>query len=433
MMKSLSSFLSFVIALFTLVGVFSTVEAFADPDPFPVYECLKPNVEFWKNVYTQYSSTRGIIHDYSDLSIIYEVIELADRESSGAHEINEMQVRGAKEKYQRILENLARGDPPSSDEERRVSWLFGPNATPDDFQKAKDNLRCQVGQRDRFQEGLIRSGAWLDEIKAIFVSYGLPADLAYLPHVESSFNPHAVSKCGAVGIWQFTRSTGKRFMEIGYTVDERRDPIRASHAAARLLKGNYETLGDWPMAISAFNYGLSGMVRAQETQGTYEAIFKGYESRIFQFASRNFYSEFLAARDVAQNYQYYFGDLQLQKPLDSYEVVLAGYVPLKDLASHVNIDIAAIMTLNPSLMNPVFSGQQYIPKGYSLRLPVIADVSSEQILTELPRHIYKTRQKRGHPGPVNKPKRQRTKVQGKRPGREQLTGARHTFARAHTS
>ena len=148
---------------------------------------------------------------------------------------------------------------------------------------------------DRFREGLIRSGAYVDQIKEIFRSYGLPSDLAYLPHVESSFNPKAYSKFGAAGLWQFMRSTGKRFLEIDYTLDERRDPIRASHAAARLLKENYKALGTWPMAITAYNHGLAGMMRATRSKGNYEAIFKQYRSRLFKFASRNFYSEFLAA------------------------------------------------------------------------------------------------------------------------------------------
>ena len=182
-------------------------------------------------------------------------------------------------------------------------------------------------------------------------------------------------------------------MEIGYTVDERRDPMRSSHAAAKLLKHNYEILGDWPMAVSSFNHGLSGMLRAKQSHGTYEAIFKEYEGRLFKFASRNFYSEFLAARDVAKNYQHYFGELQLNKSSEHYEVMLAGYVPLKELADHLNVDIDAIMILNPSLMQPVVTGQQYIPKGYSVRLPVLAGPGSERLVTELPQHLYKSPRK----------------------------------------
>jgi membrane-bound lytic murein transglycosylase D len=125
--------------------------------------------------------------------------------------------------------------------------------------------------------------------------------------VESSFNPKAYSKAGAAGIWQFTRSTGKKFMKVGRGVDERRDPIRSSKAAAQLLEQNYRILRSWPLAITAYNHGISGLSKARKTKGSEEAIFSDYSTRRFQFASRNFYSEFLATRHVANNYAHYFG------------------------------------------------------------------------------------------------------------------------------
>ena len=122
-----------------------------------------------------------------------------------------------------------------------------------------------------------------------------------MPHVESSFDVTAFSKAGAAGIWQFTRATGKKFLTVNKFLDERRDPIRASEAAAKLIKSNYERLGDWPMAVTAYNHGIAGVLRAKKEMGTYEAVFENYSGRLFEFASRNFYSEFLAARHVAKN------------------------------------------------------------------------------------------------------------------------------------
>lgn len=378
----------------TLLGGLSTFKVLAAPDPFPIYECLEPNVEFWIKVFTQYSSRQGIIHDNWNLSVIYDITELQDGQQRGARKINKDRIRKAKKKYKNILKKLARGDPPSSSEEKRVADLFGPNATHNGFRKAEGNIRCQIGLMDRFREGLLRSGALLDQIKEIFESYGLPSDLAYLPHVESSFNPSAYSKFGAAGIWQFIRSTGKRLLEIGYTLDERRDPIRSTHAAAQLMKENYKILGTWPMAITAYNHGLAGMLRAKRAKGDYKAIFSEYRSRLFKFASRNFYSEFLAALYVAKNYREYFGDLELHKPFKSYKIVTAGYLPMKDLVRHFDFDIAVIKTLNPSLRKPVYTGQKYIPEGYTLRLPIDAGKSSKSPLSELPQHLYKHKQKR---------------------------------------
>jgi membrane-bound lytic murein transglycosylase D len=380
--------------LFLTVDGVPSGGVFAASDPFPVSQCLKPNVAFWERVYTRYSSKQGIFHDTSNLALIYEVIDLVDQKEPDARKINEARIRETKKKYESILEKLALGQAPSSPEENRVAALLGPTALSKDFLAAKENLRCQIGQKDRFQEGLVRSGAFLEEIKKILESYDLPADLAYLPHVESSFDYEAYSRFGAAGIWQFMQATGKKFMNIGYTIDERRDPIRSSHAAAKLLKGNYEALGDWPCAITAYNYGVSGILRAKQSLGSYEEIFKRYNSPLFKFASRNFYAEFLAARDVAKNYQQYFGEVQFNKPAKWREIVLANYLPMSDLVRQYGLDADVIRSLNPALRKPVYKGQKYIPKGYSLRLPIAHGESPVGTLSELPQRVYKAQQKR---------------------------------------
>ena len=84
----------------------------------------------------------------------------------------------------------------------------------------------------------MRSGAWLDDIQRTLARYGVPPELAALPHVESSYNPDAYSRVGAAGLWQFTRSTGRLFLRIDSVVDERLDPWKATDAAARLLVKN---------------------------------------------------------------------------------------------------------------------------------------------------------------------------------------------------
>lgn len=112
--------------------------------------------------------------------------------------------------------------------------------------------------------------------------------------------PRARSKAGAVGLWQFIKATGKRYLTITRRRDDRRDPIRATEAAARLLKHNYEALGSWPLAITAYNHGKEGMLAARVAVGSsaIEDIISGYTGPRFGFASRNFYAEFLAALEV---------------------------------------------------------------------------------------------------------------------------------------
>jgi membrane-bound lytic murein transglycosylase D len=364
----------------------------AASDVFPVYDAMKPNVAFWKKIYTEYDTTNGVIHDTRDLTIIYDVIRLVRQDRRGARKINQSRVKGAKRKYKRILGQLARSGIPATPEQERVAALFGSKASQATFRRAMRNVRHQLGQKDRFRAGLIRSGAYLEEIQQIFRSAGLPEDLAYLPHVESSFNPKAYSKFGAAGMWQFTRSTGKRFMKVSYTIDERRDPLISSHAAAKLLKHNYRKLGSWPLALTAYNHGVAGVRRAKRSKGTYEEIFKGYHGRRFKFASRNFYSEFVAAREVAQDYRLYFGELRLDRPVPSRELRLDGYASLKKIARHLQVDIKVLRKLNPALRKPVYTGQKYIPKGYVIRLPIWID--QQVVVAGFPPEAYKSRQKR---------------------------------------
>ncbi len=369
-----------------------TATATASSSIFPEYKIIEPNVSFWEQVYTQYSTMQAIVHDSTDLRIIYDVIDLVPQDCPGARMINRKRMKRAKKRYKGILKRLASNPSLNNETCQRVAGLFGPNANTKTFYKARHGIRCQIGQKDRFAKGIKRSGAYIDQIRGIFRSYGLPEDLAFLPHVESSFNPKAYSKFGAAGIWQFTRSTGKRFMTVGYALDERRDPILASHAAARLLKENYDVLGSWPLAITAYNHGQTGMKRAKLKNGDYPAIFKSYTSRTFKFASRNFYSEFLAARRIASNYQAYFGPVTLDRPTPYQSITLAGFVPFDKLCEHFKISPDRLQRMNPALRHPVINGQKFIPRDYVLRLP--SDGSpAQQMLASIPESLFQKQQK----------------------------------------
>ena len=214
-----------------------------EKDPFPVFESIKPNIAFWTKIYSQYHTRQGVIHDAENLNIIYEIVHLKPLSQRNSRRLNRKLLKTTKQKYRNILSKLATGNPANSEEEKRVAKLFGPNPDPTILLEAMDKIRFQRGQKDRFQAGIIRSGRFIKEIRTILKSYGLPEDLAYLPHVESSYNYEAYSKFGAAGIWQFTYRTGKRYMKIDYAVDERRDPIIAAHAAAKLLQHNHKQLG----------------------------------------------------------------------------------------------------------------------------------------------------------------------------------------------
>jgi len=204
---------------------------------------LEPDVQFWVRVYTEISTNEGFLHDQHNLAVVYETLHFdADTPPhERAHKVD-----AERERIRAILQRLASGGEPADAEERRIRELWAGDATPARLGQAAEDLRWQLGQSDRFRAGLVRAGAWQPHIGEVLANLGLPAEIAALPHVESSFDPYAYSKVGAAGLWQFMRSTGRRFMRIDNAVDERLDPYRATEAAAQLLSYNYRLLGSWP-------------------------------------------------------------------------------------------------------------------------------------------------------------------------------------------
>jgi membrane-bound lytic murein transglycosylase D len=279
-------------------------------------------------------------------------------------------------------------------QERRVLELWGEDADPAQLREASRRVRFQLGQSDKFLEGLIRAGAWHEYITQVLQREGVPAEIAYLPHVESSFNPIARSHVGAVGLWQFMPSTGRRFMRVDHVVDERLDPFRSSEAAALLMRANYEVTNSWPLAITAYNHGAAGMRRAIAQVGTddIERVVRTYRSRSFGFASRNFYVAFLAAVDVASNPEKYFGSFERHAPDTSPTLELPNYVAASTLAVALGVDRATLAMMNPSLLRPVWDGTKLVPRGFRLRVPARDDVDWHMQLAGISGHDWQARQ-----------------------------------------
>ncbi len=354
---------------------------------FPSYPVISKNVHFWERIYGEITLSQGILHDRDDLGVVYTVVGLKYPGNRGAWLANQKRIKMVKARYRKILLKLADGRKPSSFEEKKVLRLFGADHSAERLLRAAANIRLQMGQRGRFKKGVIRAGAYLAEIQGIFREYDLPEDLAYLAHVESSYNHNAYSKSGAVGLWQFTRMTGQRFLRINYAVDERLDPIKSSRAAAEFLKENYQELGSWPLAVTAYNHGQGGVRRAVRAKGDFPRIIKEYRGRRFGFASRNFYAEFLAARQVATNYRKHFGKLVLDRPEPLRKIGLEGFTDIRRLAGYLNIGIDTIRKYNPDLTKPVVQGKRFIPQGYELRLPAKL-VQQARLAAAIPETLY---------------------------------------------
>jgi membrane-bound lytic murein transglycosylase D len=329
---------------------------------------LEPDIQFWIKVYSQINTNEGYLHDQHRLSVIYETLHFdAD---TPVHE-RKARVEAQRTRIEESLRHLASGAAPQNADEQKIRDLWGEDTAPARFAEAVDDVRFQLGQADRFRAGLMRAGTWETHIGEVLANLGLPAQIAALPHVESSFDPAAYSKVGAAGLWQFMRSTGRRFMRIDPAVDERMDPFRATEAAAQLLNYNYRLLGTWPLAITAYNHGAEGMLRAREQLGTTDIvrILHEYRSPTFGFASRNFYLCFLAALTIAQDPDKYFGPLHRGSEPQFVEVKLSANAPSAALVKTLGVDRDTLRSLNPALRPAVWSGQRAVPAGYVVRLP----------------------------------------------------------------
>lgn len=353
---------------------------------------LEPDIAFWRRIFGEVSNDAGLVHDDARLDIVYAEIKLPKGHTPA---VRRPLVSAAVEHYRQVLMRLASGPRGSlGAEERRVLALWGPDTPPSVFAAAAARVRFQLGQADRFREGLVRSGLWARFIERALARHGVPPELIALPHVESGYDPRAGSHVGAMGLWQFMPGTARDFMRIDAVVDERMDPYAATDGAARLLRRNHGITGSWATAITAYNHGAGGMQRAIASLGTrdIETIVRNYRGRAFGFASRNFYVSFLAAVDVRRDAARYFGPVTPEQPDQGLRLRLPNYVASDDLARALAIDARTLARYNPSLRRPVWAGEKRIPRGYQLYLPSRGGQDPAAILGSLPARIWRSSQ-----------------------------------------
>lgn len=367
MIKIKKIFTSITIVIMTCLA-FPLIGEEIESNIFETPDCLKDNVAFWKKIYAEVSLEEGLIHDSEYPLVIYQKITVGKlRGRKRRHLVG--QYMNAIKKSLKIINEKPQSQ--WGEKEKEIYALILGHGNINELQDAHERLRFQLGQKERFKEGVERAAAYMDYIRQVFTEYGVPLRIAYLPHVESSFNVNAYSKVGAAGMWQFMRKTGRLFMTVGYNVDERRDPFKSTVAAAKLLKLNYKELQSWPLAITAYNHGTESIKRAVELFDTRDlgVIIEKYKYRKFRFVSKNFYSCFLAASEIAITPEQYFSDLNYQPPIQYNEVELNNYFKPAVLANHLGISQKELAALNPALRPSVFRHQMSIPRGFRLRIP----------------------------------------------------------------
>jgi membrane-bound lytic murein transglycosylase D len=299
--------------------------------PFPLLPGLEHPVEFWKKIFTEYSTSQLVFFDPIDMSMIYEVLDVGEESRTPEY---------------------------ITSERERIAAANGVDL---------ERVRAQRGIKERTATGLKRSGRYIAQMQQIFRDRGLPVELTYLPIVESSYDINVRSHAGALGMWQFMRATGRQFMRVDRSIDERRDPLESTRAAAEFLKQSYETLGNWPLAITAYNYGPGGMARAVaeiESDNLVDLI-RDYRHPYWGFPPKNFYAEFLAAVEIGTNINRYFPDLQLDPPAAIREIELKKSVSIAGLAKNTGLSRDQLLGWNPALGTHT----RLVPAGYRVKLP----------------------------------------------------------------
>ena len=187
-------------------------------------------------------------------------------------------------------------------------------------------------------------------------AYGLPLELKYLPIIESALNPKAVSRVGATGLWQFMLVTGKQYgLEVNSLVDERRDPVKASYAAAHYLSDLYKIFGDWSLVIASYNCGPGNINKAIHRAGGVKDYWQIYP--YLPRETRGYVPAFIAANYIMTYYSdHNICALRTQLPTQTDTVVVNRNVHLSQIAEVLGIDINVLRTLNPEYRRDIVPG-----------------------------------------------------------------------------
>lgn len=342
---------------------------------------LETNVAFWTDIYTKYTTDQGLVHDSEYIDLVYEVLDFSaimmrtDLDGSQKERAKTKMVKEAKKRVKAMLTKFEKLEDPEKlpEDEKKIWDYFTKIEGKKKFKEAqsKSRLRFQLGQRDRVIQGIFFSGRYLEEFEKTFREAGLPIELTRLPFVESSFNVLARSKVGASGLWQIMRHTGRPYMMINQAVDKRNHPFEAAKLAAKLLRNNYEMLDSWPLAVTGWNHGPSGVLRLTKFHKTRELgeLFPRGAKKKLGFASRNFFPSFIAILEVEKNAPKYFGNVTWSQPLAAVDVKLPFEIKYADVLRWFDGDDNRAQIFNPQINQSARKGRLSLPKGSLVSVP----------------------------------------------------------------
>jgi membrane-bound lytic murein transglycosylase D len=317
---------------------------------FAPSENLDERVDFWIKIYSYYTTDQGVFHLVEDPSFILGEVDLTS--------INQNSVLSNYEKKRRAEIKIA---------ERRSELIKKWKIS--DVRK----VRLQMGLKDRMQKAFYISGRYLPAMEKIFKKQGLPIELTRIVFVESSFNIFAYSKVGASGLWQIMPSVARPYGYLNAHYDKRNHPIYATELAAQILQQNYKSFNSWPLAITAYNHGVTGVKRMVEKNNSSEIedlIETDQTTSSWGFASKNFYACFLAVLEVERKADYLFEKkLILSQQIKVKEFKLKKQISKSKILQLYDGSLTRFRQMNPHLNWAKFTKKKKIPAGVPLVVP----------------------------------------------------------------
>lgn len=295
----------------------------ADPlnlihDDFAIPSYFREATEFWFAIYTKYSSDQVVVHHRESHSLIFDVIDVTGLLGKPRAK----RIADARKRLTDLLKHLSKSNGACPDDDQRQYCLeilkvlqqYGLVTPKTTKERAKfylelaSSVRSQSGQKNFIQNGLAQLAPLAPKIDHLFKLFDVPGELIAIAFLESSFNTRARSRVGAAGVWQFIKTTGQQFFTVTPKQDDRLNPLISTLGALQMLKQNQKIAGRWDLAIWSYNSGLRHILEAKKELKTSDLklshFLENYEHPRIGFASKSFYSSFLALVHVLAYHQW---------------------------------------------------------------------------------------------------------------------------------
>jgi len=345
---------------------------------------MAERVAFWEDLFQIYDSQTVLIHDSQEPQLILDILPFHKMAKTTADKslLNSGHQKKLVERYiqryqiavSRFATNgkNARSFGPM---EQRVYEVF--SRSEESLQRLLQGktvkIRQQRGLSDTFITAAIKAQDFLPYIESEFRAKGVPIELSRIAFVESMFNEQAVSKVGASGVFQFMRDTAQDYLIVNSLIDERNSPIKAARAAAQLFKENFNDLGNWPLAVTAYNHGRGGVSKAVRSikSDHLPDLIKYWKAPSFGFASQNFFAEFSAAR-LTYDKLIREGTISMRPTrLRLVSGKIKESITLDNLAYKLGISLSEILEHNPCINKKIArqNSKLNLPRGFELLIP----------------------------------------------------------------